>query len=69
MDPPRCEVCGEGEASVRTLHVGMCDDCFEAAARAALLPLMGEVCTSVSRSSEGDLRVCLAPSGTEHLHG
>ncbi len=69
MDYPRCEVCGEQDATCQTQEVGMCDDCFEDAVRDALTPLLGRTCASVSRNRPGFLQVCLAPYGIEHDHG
>jgi hypothetical protein len=69
MDLPYCEVCGEQHVTCQTQEVGMCDDCFEAACREALAPVLGKVCANVSRQTNGFLQVCLAPYGIEHDHG
>lgn len=69
LEAPKCEVCAEMPVACRTELVGMCDDCFEDAARDAMSGLMGATCCSVSRNAAGFLQICLAPFGIEHDHG
>lgn len=68
MDNPICEVCGEGEVTVQTLHVGLCDDCAARQIAFALRDLFGPICGNISRRSNGFLTTCLAPYGVEHEH-
>lgn len=68
-EAPYCDHgCGD-LATVRLEHVGLCDDCAAEEFRKALKPLAGALCCSISRDNHGNLRLCLAPFGVEHLHG
>lgn len=68
-EAPFCDNgCGD-RATVRMEHVGLCDDCAADAIREALEPLMGSVCGTIGRDTQGNLRACLHPHGVEHLHG
>lgn len=68
MEIPYCEICGEDHVTCQTEECGMCDDCYANHVREALQPLLGKVCASVSRQSNGYLQVCCAPHGVEHDH-
>lgn len=65
---PLCDNCGNSVVTVSCESAGLCDDCAADKLRAALLPLMGKVCASVSRHDNGHLQMCLAPFGVEHDH-
>jgi len=67
LDAPMCDTCGEQAASVRMLHVGLCDDCSQIELRRALQGNMGTVCARILRYN-GNMSVCLAPYGAEHDH-
>ncbi len=69
MEQPKCEICGEADASCQTLECGLCDDCFAAECREQLRSLLGDCCCDPSRQANGYLQICLAPQGVEHMHG
>jgi hypothetical protein len=41
MERPRCELCGEEDASMKMQEAAVCDDCFANECRDRLMPVLG----------------------------
>ena len=73
MDRPNadlimCEQCGEVEATAHLAEASLCDTCFEWSMKEALEDVFSYVPCCALTWVNGQPRLCLVPSGTEHDH-